>query len=78
MTPLMAIPHSQSTKPFHTVSTDFITDLPPSNNFDAILSSIRDLEITPEKLREFLPKVNWDQVASLYVSCRTGAECEAQ
>ncbi|XP_065852280.1 uncharacterized protein [Euphorbia lathyris] len=49
-----------------------------TNNLDAILASIRDLEITPERCREFLPKVNWDQLASLYVVGHTGAECEAR
>lgn len=29
-------------------------------------------------IREFLPKVNWDQVASMYVQGRSGAECEAR
>lgn len=48
------------------------------NDLDAILASIREMEITPERIREFLPKVNWDQLASLYVVGRTGAECEAQ
>jgi myb proto-oncogene protein len=45
---------------------------------DSILASIRDLEITPEKIREFLPRVNWDQLASSYVAGRSGAECEAR
>jgi hypothetical protein len=47
-------------------------------NLDSILVSIRDLEITPEKIREFLPRVNWDQLASSYVAGRSGAECEAR
>lgn len=46
--------------------------------FEDILSSIRDLDITPESIREFLPKVNWDQLASLYIPGRSGAECEAR
>ncbi|XP_050209268.1 uncharacterized protein LOC126659970 isoform X2 [Mercurialis annua] len=53
-------------------SLGYVTD------WDKILPSIRDLEITPERCREFLPKVNWDQLASLYVVNRTCAECEAQ
>ncbi|XP_030455408.2 LOW QUALITY PROTEIN: uncharacterized protein LOC115676605 [Syzygium oleosum] len=46
--------------------------------FEDILLSIRDLDITPESIREFLPKVNWDQLASLYIPGRSGAECEAR
>ncbi|KAI3443304.1 uncharacterized protein J3R85_000235 [Psidium guajava] len=46
--------------------------------FEDILSSIRDFDITPESIREFLPKVNWDQLASLYIPGRSGAECEAR
>ncbi|KAJ8773056.1 hypothetical protein K2173_028233 [Erythroxylum novogranatense] len=48
------------------------------SNLDSLLASIRDLEITPELMREFLPKVNWDQLASLYVTGRSGAECAAR
>ncbi|GAV79112.1 Myb_DNA-binding domain-containing protein/Myb_DNA-bind_6 domain-containing protein, partial [Cephalotus follicularis] len=48
------------------------------NSIDNILASIKDLEITPEKIREFLPKVNWDQLSSSYVAGRTGTECEAR
>ncbi|KAJ9141518.1 hypothetical protein P3X46_032045 [Hevea brasiliensis] len=48
------------------------------NDLDAVLASIREMEITPERIREFLPKVNWDQLASLYVVGRSGAECEAK
>lgn len=40
--------------------------------------SIKDLKITPENIREFLPKVNWEQLASMYVMGRSGAECEAR
>ncbi|KAK4280721.1 hypothetical protein QN277_012305 [Acacia crassicarpa] len=47
-------------------------------NFDTILASIKDLEITPENIRMFLPEFNWDQLASKYVVGRTGAECEAR
>ncbi|KAI9101611.1 hypothetical protein K1719_023855 [Acacia pycnantha] len=47
-------------------------------NFDTILTSIKDLEITPENIRMFLLEFNWDQLASKYVVGRTGAECEAR
>ncbi|KAF8025198.1 hypothetical protein BT93_F2135 [Corymbia citriodora subsp. variegata] len=46
--------------------------------FEDILLSIKDLDITPESIREFLPKVNWDQLASLCIPGRSGAECEAR
>ncbi|XP_038726022.1 uncharacterized protein LOC120017044 isoform X2 [Tripterygium wilfordii] len=49
-----------------------------ASSFDDILASVRDFEITPEQIREFLPKVNWDELASLYVMGRSGAECEAR
>lgn len=48
-----------------------------SDDLDNILASIKDLDITPEKIREFLPKVNWDKLASMYLRGRSGAECEA-
>ncbi|KAI4326261.1 hypothetical protein MLD38_031592 [Melastoma candidum] len=47
-------------------------------SFEDILESIKDLEIPPENFREFLPKVRWDQLASMYMSGRTGSECEAR
>ncbi|GKV05129.1 hypothetical protein SLEP1_g17171 [Rubroshorea leprosula] len=47
-------------------------------NLDNILASIKDLEITPERIREFLPEVNWDQLALVYAPGRSGAECEAR
>ncbi|KAJ7975198.1 MYB family protein [Quillaja saponaria] len=49
-----------------------------ANDFDNIFASIKDLDITPEKIREFVPKVNWDQLASMYVIGHSGAECEAR
>ncbi|XP_062029068.1 uncharacterized protein LOC133745092 [Rosa rugosa] len=49
-----------------------------SNDIDKILASIKDLEITPYSIREFLPKVNWEQLASMYVPGRSGGECEAR
>ncbi|GMH21387.1 hypothetical protein Nepgr_023229 [Nepenthes gracilis] len=48
------------------------------DELDDIMSSIRDVEVTPEKMRIFLPKVNWEQLASMYVPRRSGAECEAR
>ncbi|XP_022633661.1 transcriptional activator Myb-like [Vigna radiata var. radiata] len=45
---------------------------------DNIIASVKDLEVTPERIRKFLPKVNWDLIASMYVGGRTGAECESR
>lgn len=49
-----------------------------SNEFDSIIASISDHDITDENLKEFLPKVNWEQLASMYTKGRSGAECEAR
>lgn len=49
-----------------------------SNDFDSMIASIRDLDIAPETIRSFLPKVNWERLASMYVPGRSGAECEAR
>ena len=49
-----------------------------SDDLDNILASIKDLDIAPDKIREFLPKVNWDKLASMYLQGRSGAECEAR
>ncbi|CAH8346004.1 unnamed protein product [Eruca vesicaria subsp. sativa] len=46
-----------------------------SDDIDTILRSVSDLEITPEMIRQFLPKVNWDQ---LDIKNRSAAECEAR
>ncbi|TMW99976.1 hypothetical protein EJD97_001594 [Solanum chilense] len=49
-----------------------------SGDLDDVIASIRDLAITPETMRLFLPKVNWDQVASMYLPGRSGAECQSR
>ncbi|XP_010551142.1 PREDICTED: uncharacterized protein LOC104821834 isoform X2 [Tarenaya hassleriana] len=49
-----------------------------TNDADTIVQTIRDLEIPPEMIRQFLPEVNWDLLASRYVKHRSGAECEAR
>lgn len=49
-----------------------------SSNVDSIMKSIKDLDITPERMRSFLPKVNWEQLATMYVPGRTDAECQAR
>ncbi|XP_039068476.1 pre-mRNA-splicing factor CEF1-like isoform X2 [Hibiscus syriacus] len=64
------------------VSVDWLScsDWSPQdgNNLDSIIATVKDLEITPERIREFLPEVDWDQLASLYVKGRSGAECETR
>ncbi|KAJ8536053.1 hypothetical protein K7X08_034454 [Anisodus acutangulus] len=49
-----------------------------SGDLDGLIASIRDLVITPETMRLFLPKVNWDRVASMYLPGRSGAECQSR
>ncbi|CAN8258937.1 unnamed protein product [Cochlearia groenlandica] len=49
-----------------------------ADDIDTISESIKNLEITPEMIRQFLPKVNWDQLASMYLKDRSAAECEAR
>uniref|UniRef100_A0A1J3DIY7 Myb-like protein L n=1 Tax=Noccaea caerulescens TaxID=107243 RepID=A0A1J3DIY7_NOCCA len=49
-----------------------------TDDIDTINESIKNLEITPEMIRQFLPKVNWDQLASTYIKGRSAAECEAR
>ncbi|XP_059303412.1 uncharacterized protein LOC132055548 isoform X1 [Lycium ferocissimum] len=49
-----------------------------SGDLDGLIASIRDLVITPETMRIFLPRVNWDQVASMYLPGRSGAECQSR
>jgi transcription factor MYB, plant len=48
------------------------------SDLDSIFASIRDHDITPENMRLFIPNVNWDQLAFMYVSGRSGAECQAR
>ncbi|KAK8521386.1 hypothetical protein V6N13_077494 [Hibiscus sabdariffa] len=64
------------------VSVDWLSILDGSpqdgNNLDSIIATVKDLEITPERIREFLPNVDWNQLASLYVKGRSGAECETR
>ncbi|XWS50801.1 hypothetical protein CRYUN_Cryun12cG0119900 [Craigia yunnanensis] len=64
------------------VSLDWLSSSDGSSgdgsNLDNIIATVKDLEITPERIRGFLPKVNWDQLASLYVKGRSGAECETR
>ncbi|XP_065011851.1 uncharacterized protein LOC103989572 [Musa acuminata AAA Group] len=50
-----------------------ITD---SNLMSAI--TLSDPEFTPEKIRSFIPLVNWNRLASMYAMGRAGAECEAR
>lgn len=49
-----------------------------SSNLDSIFASIRDHDITPENMRLFIPMVNWDQLASMYVPGRSGAACQSR
>ncbi|KAJ8458893.1 hypothetical protein OPV22_031819 [Ensete ventricosum] len=41
-------------------------------------TTLSDFEFTPEKIRSFMPLVNWNRLASMYVMGRSGTECEAR
>ena len=57
----------------------FCSDTEFSMNPDLMSAIIsNDLEVTPEKIRSFLPLVNWDRLASMYLTGRSGAECESR
>lgn len=46
---------------------------------DMVIASIKNLEATPEYMRLYLPKVDWNKFPSNYVKAgRSGAECEAR
>ncbi|XP_077238258.1 uncharacterized protein LOC143879651 isoform X2 [Tasmannia lanceolata] len=49
-----------------------------SISLDNIIASIADHEITPENIRSFLPHVDWERLASMYVTGHSGSECEAR
>ncbi|KAL6010925.1 hypothetical protein ACLOJK_001368 [Asimina triloba] len=48
------------------------------SNVDRVIASINDLGITPENMRSFLPHVDWERLASMYVMGRSGAECQTR
>ncbi|XP_077242194.1 uncharacterized protein LOC143882613 [Tasmannia lanceolata] len=49
-----------------------------SISLDSSVSSIANLEITPENIRSFLPRVDWERLASMYVMGHSGAECQSR
>nr|XP_043613164.1 myb-like protein L isoform X2 [Erigeron canadensis] len=49
-----------------------------SSYLDSMISKIRDHKITSEEIRSFLPKVNWEHLASMYVKGRSGLECQSR
>ncbi|GJS73679.1 Myb domain protein 4r1 [Tanacetum coccineum] len=51
---------------------------PNSSNLDRMITRIKKREISPEEIRSFLPKVNWEQLASIYLTGRSGPECESR
>ncbi|KAL4573428.1 hypothetical protein LXL04_020233 [Taraxacum kok-saghyz] len=48
------------------------------HDVDTMLTQIKHHEISPEEMRAFLPKVNWDHLASMYITSRTGPECKSR
>nr|GEZ70028.1 myb domain protein 4r1 [Tanacetum cinerariifolium] len=54
---------------------------PNSSNLDRMITRIKKREITPEEIRSFdsfLPKVSWEQLASMSLIGRSGPECESR
>ncbi|KAK9691512.1 hypothetical protein RND81_09G201800 [Saponaria officinalis] len=49
-----------------------------ANGVDAMMVSIKNHNITPETIQRFSGKVNWDQLASIYLPRRSGEECETR
>ncbi|PWA85197.1 myb domain protein 4r1 [Artemisia annua] len=56
----------------------FSDEGPNSSNLDRMITRIKKHEITHEDIRSFLPKVNWEQLASMYLTGRSGPECESR
>ncbi|KAJ6795083.1 myb-like protein L [Iris pallida] len=55
------------------------SDMEVSIHTDLISAALsNDLEVTPERIRLFLPLVNWDRLVSMYLAGRSGAECESR
>lgn len=48
-----------------------------ANGVDDMISSITNLDITPEIIQEFSRKVDWNKLASR-LPRRSGVECEAR
>ncbi|KAI3735603.1 hypothetical protein L6452_15110 [Arctium lappa] len=49
-----------------------------SRYLDSMIAKIGDHEISPEEIRLFLPRVNWEHLSSMYVQGRSGPECESR
>ncbi|CAI9261822.1 unnamed protein product [Lactuca saligna] len=48
------------------------------HDMDNMLTEITHREISAEEIRSFLPKVNWERLASMYVIARSGPECQSR
>ncbi|XP_071691251.1 uncharacterized protein [Rutidosis leptorrhynchoides] len=49
-----------------------------SSYLDRMMKQIRDHILTPEEIKLFLPEVNWEHLASMYVTGRSGPECQSR
>ncbi|KVI04613.1 Homeodomain-like protein [Cynara cardunculus var. scolymus] len=49
-----------------------------SRYLDSMIAKIGDHEISPEEIRLFVPRVNWEHLSSMYVQGRSGPECESR
>lgn len=43
-----------------------------------MIESIKDHKITCEELKPFVDKVDWERLASIYVTGRSAPECESR
>ncbi|XP_021743388.1 uncharacterized protein LOC110709474 [Chenopodium quinoa] len=71
---------NQFQKSLFNKSADAISAIEESgfdNGVDGMISSIKKLEITPEIIQDFVGKVDWNQLASMFPR-RSREECEAR
>ncbi|KAF3794481.1 Myb-like protein L [Nymphaea thermarum] len=53
-------------------------DFTQPNLLDTAVAEISNLNISPEHIKSFLPQVDWNRLASMYLKDRSGAECRAR
>ncbi|XP_031490897.1 uncharacterized protein LOC116257982 isoform X2 [Nymphaea colorata] len=53
-------------------------DFNQPNLLDTAVADISNLNISPEHIKSFLPQVDWNRLASMYLKDRSGAECRAR
>ncbi|KAG8057365.1 hypothetical protein GUJ93_ZPchr0002g26426 [Zizania palustris] len=53
-------------------------DLSAVDMANALMNTASNFELTPESLRSVLPLINWDKIAAMYLTGRSGSECESR